>query len=281
MDKHTFHITHQLCLPGSPHHPCEDLVTTGDTRLLLLDGASPLVPSIMAPSDAVWFVQEVDRMVSTLPPIRGEPLSQFLMDCIRCIHWNIDQDAPSAGIALVRLEEDHLDYLLLGDCSISIEKADGTFHLIEDDTLRRLDSMALAELQAHAARLGTSPRDCLAFIQDTLRRNRALRNSSMGYYILDPSGKGIPHAVTGSLPAPEIQSVFLSSDGFAQLCSFTGSSLTALHRRAKGSGLEALYGSLCALQDSDPCFERLPRFKHRDDVSAVLAEIKTTTKGGR
>lgn len=281
MQIYTLHTLDRLCLPGSPYLPCEDLVTTGDTRLLLLDGASPLTPSVMAPSDASWFVQEVARMVSTLPPIRGESLPQFLMDCMRCIHWNIDQDAPSAGIALVRLEEDHLDYLLLGDCSLSIERTDGTFLPIENDALHRLDNLALAELQIHAARLGASPRACLPLIQDTLRRNRALRNTPGGYYILDPSSAGIPHAVTGSLPAPEVRSVFLCSDGFAQLCSFTGSSLTALHRRAKGSGLEALYGSLCALQDSDPCFERLPRFKHRDDVSAVLAEIKTTTKGGR
>lgn len=280
MNKHTFHTIHQLCHPGSPYLPCEDLVTTGDTRLLLLDGASPLTPSVMAPSDASWFVQEVDRMVGTLPSIRAEPLSQFLMDCIRCINWDVYQDAPSAGIALLRLEEARLDYLLLGDCSISIEKADGTFLLIEDDSLRRLDSMALDELQTHATRLGAPPRDCLAFIQDTLRRNRALRNSSMGYYILDPSGKGIPHAVTGSLPAPEVRSIFLCSDGFAQLCQFTGKSLTDLHRQAKENGLEPLYQALRAHQDSDPSFQRVPRFKDRDDTSAVLAAIQTTPKGG-
>lgn len=280
MQTYTFHTLDRLCLPGSPHHPCEDLVDTGAARLLLLDGASPLVPSIMAPSDAVWFVREVARMVSTLPPIRGESLPQFLMDCMRCIHWNIDQDAPSAGIALVRLEEDHLDYLLLGDCSLSIERTDGTFLPIENDALHRLDNLALAELQIHAARLGASPRACLPLIQDTLRRNRALRNTPGGYYILDPSGAGIPHAITGRLPAPEVQSIFLCSDGFAQLCSFTGSSLTDLHRQAKENGLEPLYQALRAHQDSDPSFQRVPRFKDRDDTSAVLAAIQTIPKGG-
>ena len=280
MDKYTFHTIHHLCRPGSTHRPCEDLVNVGDTRLLLLDGASPLAPSIMSSSDAAWFVQEADRMVSTLFPIRGEPLPQFLMDCMRCIHWDIEDDAPSAGIALLRLEEDRLDYLLLGDCAISIEKTDGTVLTIEDDTLRRLDNSALTALQAHAARLGAPPRDCLAFIQDTLRQNRALRNTSMGYYILDPSGKGIPHAVTGSLPATDVQSIFLCSDGFAQLCQFTGGSLTDLHRQVKENGLESLYHELCAHQDSDPSFQRVPRFKHRDDASAVLAKIKTATEGG-
>ena len=278
-----FHNINHIRFAGRPDHPCEDLVSIDNATLLLMDGASPLGPSIMPPSDAAWFVRETSRILKKSLPGHDCPLTEILSFSMEELlpRWTgPSADMPSAGIALVRLKENHLEYLLLGDCSISIEKRDGTTLSSADKALRRLDFIALSELQSHAARLGASPRDCLPLIQDILRQNRSLRNTPEGYPILDPSGKGIPYAKTGTLPAADVQSILLCSDGFAQLSEFTGESLPHLHKRAKGRSLPALYHELCSHQDSDPTFDRVPRFKHRDDASSIIASITTTKKGG-
>lgn len=278
MDRSTFHIIDHLCRPGNPHHPCEDLLRLDESYLLLMDGASPLAPSIMTPSDASWFVWQVDRLLAS-SLTRHASLSSILADGMASIRplWRGSTSVmPSAGIAVVRLNQDRLDYLQLGDVTLSIERTDGTFMLIKDEALCRLDAMALAELQAHAARSGNSPRECLPLIQETLKRNRALRNTPEGYSILDPSGKGLTHAITGSLPVADVQSILLFSDGFGQLQEFTKESLPDLYKRVKEQGLSPLLDELYQFQDQDTSFHRVARFKHRDDASATIASVALT-----
>lgn len=241
--------------------------------LLLMDGASPLAPSSMEPSDAAWFVREADRLLSSRIHL---PLMEALRDSMKLIRrsWKgTSENMPSSGIVFLRLVQGDLQYLLLGDCTLSLELVDGSFFTVEDDALCRLDRIALAELQDHAAKLGKFPRECLPLIQETLRRHRDLRNTPDGYYILDPSGRGLPYSKIGSIPARKIRSVFLTTDGFSQLREFTGESFSSLHKRAKKEGLPSLLGELHHMQEQDSSFNRLPRFKFRDDASAVIAKV--------
>lgn len=274
MQEHFFQNIDYLCVPGSATSPCEDLIHVNEDWLLLMDGASPLAPSSMEPSDAAWFVQEVDRLLSSRIHLS---LMEALRDSMKLIRrsWKgTSENMPSSGIVFLRLVQGDLQYLLLGDCTLSLELVDGSFFTVEDDALCRLDRIALAELQDHAAKFGKFPRECLPFIQETLRRHRDLRNTPDGYYILDPSGGGLPYSKTGSIPARKIRSVFLTTDGFSQLREFTGESFSDLHKRAKKEGLQLLLDELHHMQEQDSSFDRLPRFKLRDDASAVISEVK-------
>ena len=106
---------------------------------------------------------------------------------------------------------------------------------------------------------------------DVLRAHRALRNREDGYWCLDPTGAGLPHARRAAFPVRDCRSVFACSDGFSQLIGFgVASSLQELHREVKKSGFQALYQTLWDLQEKDGEMIRLPRFKLRDDASAGL-----------
>lgn len=273
MQEFFFQNIDYLCVPGSATSPCEDLVHVNEDWLLLMDGASPLAPSSMEPSDAAWFVREADRLLSSRIHL---PLMEALRDSMKLIRrsWKgTSENMPSSGIVFLRLVQGDLQYLLLGDCTLSLELVDGSFFTVEDDALCRLDRIALAELQDHAAKFGKFPRECLPFIQETLRRHRDLRNTPDGYYILDPSGRGLPYSKTGSIPARKIRSVFLTTDGFSQLREFTGESFSSIHKRAKKEGLSSLLGELHHMQEQDSSFDRLPRFKFRDDATSIIAKV--------
>ena len=51
-------LLEQISLPGDPAKPNEDSFSTLDRAALILDGATPLGPSLLpGPSDAAWIAQ--------------------------------------------------------------------------------------------------------------------------------------------------------------------------------------------------------------------------------
>ena len=61
------------------------------------------------------------------------------------------------------------------------------------------------------------------------------------------------------------------SDGFAQLTEVFGTyrDYEDLYEAMQKTDLEEMFLKLCAMQDADPDLNDYPRFKHRDDTSAL------------
>lgn len=258
----------------------EDAVGGGWNYLYVIDGATGLDnrPPCMDPlcTDAAWFARETAAWLEHYLPRSPAGLAKILtqgMAHIRSQWKGSEEQMPSAGIAVLRLLRGQLELFALGDCSCSIQKTDGSFVSSEETALRRLDALALAELTDHARRSGQPPSACLPLIQETLRRHRSLRNRPGGYWVLDPSGEGIPHARQQTLPISDCRSLFLCSDGFEQLSGFTGMTLADLHKQTAIQGASALAKQLFAFQDKDRSFQQLPRFKLRDDASAAYGSV--------
>lgn len=251
----------------------EDAVGGGPGYLYVIDGATGLsdAPPCMdrTKTDAAWFAGETARWLDdhlSLDLDLGDLLAQG-MACLRT-QWRGDTP-PTAGLAILRCRGEALELLALGDCLCSIQKRDGSFLTGRETALSRLDALALAELTGHARRLGCPPAACLPLIRETLRRHRALANRLGGYWVLDPSGAGIPHALRLTLPLSSCASALLCTDGFGQLMAFGGLSLPALHRRVARQGIAALAGELFTWQEADADFIKVPRFKRRDDTTAA------------
>lgn len=255
----------------------EDAVGGGPGYLYVIDGATGLTdaPPCMdaTRTDAAWFAGETARWLEAHLPLDLD-LADLLrrgMDHIRA-QWK-GGDMPTAGLAVLRCRGERAEIFLLGDCLCSVQKRDGSFLTVRETALGRLDALALAELSAHGRRLGRPPAACLPLIRETLRRHRALANRPGGYWVLDPSGAGISHALRLTLPLSLCASVLLCTDGFGQWLDFTGLSLPALHCRVARRGIAPLAGELFARQAADPDFTAVPRFKLRDDTTAAYGIV--------
>ena len=271
-------LPEKISLPGGVRAN-EDAVGSGENYIFVLDGATVLGDRTYMDdvSDAAWLVHQTAAALERDLPDEMLSISEILRRAMQQLltQWKGPADAlPSAGIAVFRLRDDRLEYFGLGDCSADVMRRDGTHCFWEEEALQKLDAAALAEAMQYRRETGCSAAAARQHIQPTLIRNRALRNQPGGYWCLDPSGVGIAHARCASIPADACASLFLCSDGFAQLIGFCeADDLSVLHEKAQETGLPLLTERLFALQDADAELLVLPRFKLRDDSSAVLAEV--------
>lgn len=247
----------------------------------VIDGATPLVsghPYMDRYSDAAWFARETANCLqANLHDTRRE-LSFILQDCMSYIksQWAGPQEPsamPSAGIAIIRFNEDKMEYLGLGDCSVCIQQKSNFMNIYTEKRLSYLDSLAIHELLKLSQEKNMTPAACLPLIQSTLVKHRQLANQEGGYSILDPSGAGIQNARKATLPSRDISSFLLCTDGFEQLKNFLGISLEKLFVKAKHDGLSSTINLLFQLQEQDADFKNVPRFKLHDDTSAILCSF--------
>lgn len=272
-------LSEKLSLPGGMRAN-EDAVGSGETYIFVLDGATVLGDRTYMDdaSDAAWLVHQTAAALERDLPDESLGIDAILArEMQRLLQlWRGPADAlPSAGIAVFRLRGDKLEYFGLGDCSADVMHRDGMHCSWEEEALQALDAAALSEAMQYREETGCSAAVARKHIQPTLIRNRALRNQPGGYWCLDPSGVGIAYARCAQLPADACASLFLCSDGFAQLIGFgEAEDPAALHEKARAVGLASLAEHLFALQEADADLRVLPRFKLRDDTSAVLAELE-------
>ena len=283
-----FVIKDHICLAGAQHN--EDAVGWGRHYLFALDGASGLTGENLMDggSDAAWFAQGVrDGLCRALDGgdcrSTGEILREILQGLAeeyaaraRTLGRTPPKDSPSAGIALFREWPDgRVELFALGDCVAAARTAQGHLFWSCDKALPALDGKVVAQMEAMHREKGISVLEAREACGELLLRNRMLRNTPGGYWILDPSGVGVDHARVQVWAPGELESISAFSDGFAQLSApfglyaDYGQIHEALVRTPLGQMLERLYEA----QEADPEGNRFPRFKFRDDASALWAQI--------
>lgn len=279
----TFQVIESLCLRGSA--VMEDRMGWGENYLFVIDGASGLSDVHVTPadSDAAWLAEGLRRSLHRLLPQEDLSLSQILTLSAAGLkadygkYWDRPDlpDYPSAGLALFRLRAGKLEYLGLGDCGAAVEFSDGTVTTMEETCLPALDRAALEQMVKLCRETGCAMPEARKALNPVLIQNRNLRNHPEGYWIFDPSGAGVPHARQASWPAEQVRAAALVSDGFAQLIDpfALAGGLPDLYRKMKDRGLADLAGTLFSLQQADPDCQNHPRFKFRDDTTALRATL--------
>jgi hypothetical protein len=124
-----------------------------------------------------------------------------------------DPSSPSATVAVLRVEDDLVDHLLLGDSVLVLDRVDGSTEVVED---RR------------EVELGRSWRDALARLEpgsgeyDRVRGEavavfRASRNAPGGFWVAKDDGRVVSEAITGSHRAEDLTGVVLLSNGASRV----------------------------------------------------------------
>jgi hypothetical protein len=280
-------VLDSLSEPAKPGGENEDRIGWNDSAAFVIDGATSLGPSLMAPpqSDAAWIAEWArERLVAELAPDRS------LRDVVRTLCASARERFftaaspeieryrhPSASFQSLRLTEGGLEIAGLGDCTLFLRDDAGT--LTRHSGLRAGRSGEQSSARTAINRMGGLDAQGEGFRDAetlaALRASRARQNTEGSVWTL-----GI-HPAAGDhvrIEMPEVRFPvvgLLCSDGFADsVDNYALHKAAALVDRAERRGLGTLLTEIRRIErDIDPKGLQFPRFKRSDDASAVLVRV--------
>jgi hypothetical protein len=277
--------------PGSTYVPNEDVSGCTAVSAWVLDGATGLgdEPLLPGASDAAWLASAYDARLRASVHRTGCELQHLFAELIADVATNFEAcklrapanrfELPSAGIALVRLRAANLEYARLGDCRAILDPPRSA-HVVSTGSspLQYLDAAVLEKMKAlRRANISMSHEQVRRLVQGDLRANRNLLNTKEGYWVLSTDPTAARYMEIGALPLNGTDPVrgLLVSDGFYRLVDTfrVYPDDAALFGVALKRGLAAMLTELRKLEDTDPECSTYPRFKPKDDATAVLFEI--------
>jgi hypothetical protein len=254
----------------------------------VLDGVTgindrPLLPG---PSDAAWFVAQVQ---ATLPALLSQSPDLPIAELADLLVRELDQrqsaawidprgadvwETPAASFVLVRLIGAEIEIVRLGDCLVLLEGADSAVTVMEHPVLEQIEAetrRAILDLRSAGI---TDPQQVRAKMIPQLRAQRRRRNRPDGYGVLAAEHRCMPMMHVDRMPAANLRRVLLASDGYYRLVDhYTAMTDADLIRRTQADGAAALLQQLRAIEAADPHAARYPRLKIRDDATALLIGI--------
>lgn len=258
----------------------EDIYSYSNCHALVIDGATGLSKKQESKEEVIWFVQHLKQEIDARIHL-SLSLSQIVeqaLDAMQSHYQNIENmdniELPNACISLFRFQNQELEYYGLGDCCGVVETKNGNITCFEDTTISMLDQkvidhMMVVSKQNKIPFLETRQ---LPEIQEHIIANRRCANSL--YFILDPTKKGISHAVEKRWPLKNIKRICVMSDGFSQILSVPG--YETMNKVLDGieSNPEKVQRDLYFFQQQDAQCIQLPRLKKRDDTTYVFVRFE-------
>lgn len=263
----------------------EDAWGAAGGAVWVLDGATGVGERqhLGGASDAAWLAAAVSGELAAqlgsggdLAAGLAQAVAQAAGEAARraALHALPKGELPSASFVAVQLSGRRLRALNLGDCKLAWRRPGEAVQLFGTSGVGVLDAQMEAML-AQAAAAGVSLADRRIAARALAREQRALMNTPEGYWILDLSGAGLPHAEDVILDEGGDLDLMLMSDGFYRLVELYGAhSYETLFAAAEDRGLSALYADLRAIEAADPECLRYARNKVSDDATAVFCRVR-------
>lgn len=261
--------------PGDPTVPNEDWSAANPHAIVVLDGATARIETGCRHGIA-WYVNrlgtELIAGVAIEPP---QTLREVLSDGIRrvaAMHPECDLShpgTPSAGVAIVRLNSERLEYLVLADTVIVVRTHDGSTVLTDD----RVREAARKERDfATALPLGSGERNDA--LQRMKRREQELRNRIGGFWVAAADPSVAEHAIVGSFALEEATAIAVLTDGAARsVIPFGIITWADVLRILDTDGPAELIHQVRTIEKSDPEAKRWKRTKGSDDATVVYAAL--------
>lgn len=238
---------------STPGRVNEDYAVCGNEWAVILDGATapPGVESGCI-HDVPWLVRQLAAAVTRHLLLSVVPLPDLLAASIeeaRKAHEGTcdlgNPDSPSSTISIVRVRDNTLDYLTLGDSPIVVRTAGRTLVPVIDDRTAHLP--------------GGRPY--------TIELVRRLRNKPDGFWVASTDPEAAYNAVAGTMPFEAAGTdIGLFTDGVTRLIEFYGVSWYQVFSVLDASGPGGLISLVRSLEQDKP----LNHGKQHDDATAVL-----------
>ena len=249
--------------PGTRDSPNEDWVGISPTTAVVLDGVTVFKEvKTGCIHGTPWYVNQLgtrllvaalDEKTSLRSALRGA------ISSVAQIHSGVcDLDrigAPSAAVAIVRINGQFIDYLVLADVTILVESVHG-ITVVSDE---RVDSTV-----SDLAGKGNSN-------AEIMKRRERYRNKEGGYWVAAADPEVVEHAKVGQVSFDGFRCAAMMSDGVTRLVTPFGQTdwpgILALVRKI---GPTALIERVRNIESDDMERTRWPRFKVSDDATIAL-----------
>ncbi|MCX4984551.1 protein phosphatase 2C domain-containing protein [Streptomyces sp. NBC_00572] len=257
---------------GRPGRENEDFAIWDDGVAVLLDGAG--MPDALRPPcvhGVSWFARTLGAALRS-----AASSSETLQDALALaiahtadLHRGTcaveDALSPSATVAALRVREDAVEWLVLGDCTLLLERG----HSVEAISDDRLASVAQEDRAAmNAAPPGSAERRQLHSL--LVQAERALRNRPGGYWVAAADPRAAEAALFGSCPREDVVRAALLTDGAARLTeTFALTDWTGCLDILEDQGPESLIRRVREAELTDASMTHWPRSKPHDDATAV------------
>lgn len=244
----------------------DDFLLVSGRWALVLDGVSSYpVPDVGCQHTVPWFVGRLGLHLGyglTTEPHKALP--DLLADAI---DRTTDEHGPgcdlthpltpASTVAMVRLADDRIDWLVLGDATVTWLMKDGTTEAVTDDRVDRL-------------------RDAPVIVADVRRYDPAfvakIRNQPEGFWVAAADRAAAYESLTGSLPRAQVSAVGLLTDGVTRLVERYDWTWRDVFDRANLYGPRHLIEAVRQAESTDPDPGRW-RGKPHDDATAVIAYV--------
>jgi hypothetical protein len=261
-------------IPGRDDRPNEDFPAALPDCAVLLDGAGgPAEMPTGCEHGTDWYVRQLG--IRLLTGMGGQPeasLTDLLASGITevaTLHAGTcdlsDPGTPSTTVVMARLRPDAVEYLVLGDSTLLIDR-DGQEPVVLTD--QRIEEVAVAEQDAMKALPTGTPEHFAARVR-FVGRQRELRNRPGGYWITSTDPAAADQAFTGTVPTDGLRTMTLLSDGATRFIEFSLGSWRDLLGLLDREGITAVFGQIRAAEAGDPDGARWPRAKRHDDAAIV------------
>lgn len=266
----------------------EDVVGFTKTSVFIIDGASGLTRTNITnfENDVYWYVTQWKEILEANLDT-DKSLKDILKDGLRTIkdrfHYLADKeevsplDYPSAAITIVRTINNHIEYFILGDCSIVLKDNKGEVCYLKDDRVTKFDNQVINNIieeneknfNQHKIFKGFSPKSL-----EMLRVNRLKKNTNEGYWILEFNERAIDKGLYGRLFVDDSMQAVLMSDGFSSsIDNYRLIDEYSVFDYVKNYGLDKIYESIRNIEKDDIDCIKYPRLKKSDDCSAIFIEV--------
>jgi hypothetical protein len=242
--------------PG-PDRTNEDAVVAGEDFAAVLDGATAEPDTDPGCVHSVrWFAVAVAGELGRLltgDAVRDVPLTEVLyraLDAVAHFHAHTcdltNPCSPSATAAIVRSGAGGLEYLVLGDATVTVEDDRRGVSAVSDDRIRRFDDRPWAQL-------------------------RHVRNVPDGFWVAGSRPEAARQALTGTVPLARLNRAALFTDGASRLVERYGWAWPKLLDVLDTHGpLELIAQTRAAERGTPP--GRFPGKDH-DDATVVLCRF--------
>ncbi|MEU4386818.1 hypothetical protein [Promicromonospora sp. NPDC023805] len=210
----------QVTMTGAPAwagRVNEDFVGALPTAAVLVDGAGIPGTESICQHGVAWYASRLGSSLlgllasgpdRSLPVLLADAITQ-VTDAHRETCEVADPISPSAAVAVLRFSGGLVEYLVLGDAVVALERADAEPLVVTDR--REVVISRSYEPAIEAAVAGSDEH------QRLLRDLRANRNRPGGFWVAKDDPRAADEAVTGSCRATELTGAALLSNGASRI----------------------------------------------------------------
>ncbi|WP_171055594.1 MULTISPECIES: hypothetical protein [unclassified Nonomuraea] len=195
----------------------EDFTCAGPTAAVLIDGAGIPGTESICRHGVAWYANRLGgSLLSLLSLVQDRSVSALLAEAIEQV-TNDHRDtcdvanpiSPSATVAILRLSDGLLEYLVLGDSVLVLDRADDAPVVVSDP--REVIISRSYQPAIEAAAQGSDEHHRL------LRDLRANRNQPGGFWLAKDDPRAADEAIMGSCPISGLTGAVLLSNGASRI----------------------------------------------------------------